>query len=331
MFARGEPVRLPRDHRPILLVVVDTEEEFDWGQGFRREKTSVSAIAEIGRFQEVCDAFGIRPTYVVDYPVASKPEGVGPLKEIADAGRATIGAHLHPWVNPPHEEEVSAYHSYPGNLAPDLEARKLRALAGAIEASFGDRPTVYKAGRYGVGPATAALLEHEGFEIDLSVCPRADLGADGGPDFTRFPPEPYWFGDARRLLEIPVTAGFVGFLHRWGRVLHPFAHDPRWSWARLPGVFSRLGALERLRLSPEGMEPDQHRRLTRSLLRHGTRVFTFSFHSPSVKPGCTPYVRDERDRERFLDSCRAYFDFFLDELGGRAMTPHETRAALEAV
>jgi hypothetical protein len=102
------------------------------------------------------------------------------------------------------------------------------------------------------------------------------------------------------------------------------------SKVRLPGILSRLGALERLMLSPEGYAPEHHRRLTRALLARGTRVFTFSLHSPSLRPGCTPYVRSQQDLVQFLDACRRYFEFFLGELGGVGMTALELREHLSA-
>ena len=71
--------RLPSTQRPILLVVIDTEEEFDWTAAFDRGETAVKAMREIHRAQTLFDEFGIRPTYVVDYPVASQPDGFLPL------------------------------------------------------------------------------------------------------------------------------------------------------------------------------------------------------------------------------------------------------------
>ncbi|MHC4817066.1 MAG: polysaccharide deacetylase family protein, partial [Planctomycetota bacterium] len=124
-FEGRMPVEIDPERRPTLSVVVDTEEEFDWSKGFFREKTSVRHLEHIVRVQRIFDEFDICPTYVVDYPVATQPEGTLPLKEILDSGRAEIGAHVHPWVNPPFEEEVSSRHSFPGNLGRDLEARKL--------------------------------------------------------------------------------------------------------------------------------------------------------------------------------------------------------------
>jgi hypothetical protein len=61
--------------------------------------------------------------------------------------------------------------------------------------------------------------------------------------------------------------------------------------------------------------------LTRALLARGERIFVLSFHSPSLEPGHTPYVVDERTRGAFLARIEAYLDFFLGELGGEAATP----------
>lgn len=327
-MAEREEAPTPAGLAPQLLVVLDTEEEFDWNAPFDSNATSVEAMSDLGRLQELCDEFGIRPTYVVDHPVASQETGRHLLREFIEQGRAVIGAHLHPWVSPPFEEEVTSFSSYPGNLPADLEARKLEALTATIEERFGVRPTIYKAGRYGFGPHTTATLERLGYEIDLSACPAFDFGADGGPDWSRWSAAPYWFGTRGDLLGLPTTGAFVGWLSRAGAALHRAAHRPPLVWGRAGGLLSRSGAVERLMLSPEGFEPIHHRRLTSALLARGVRVFTFSLHSPSLRPGCTPYVRSQAQLERFICSCRQYFEWFLEQLGGEATTPGELRDRL---
>jgi hypothetical protein len=327
--SRREVIRFPGSRRPLLIVIVDTEEEFDWNAPFDRRSTQVSAMDEIGAFQDLCESFGIKPAYVVDYPIATQERGFRPLRAFAERGRAEIGAHLHPWVTPPFDEEVNPRNSYPGNLAPDLERAKLRHLVEAIQSNLGVSPRLYKAGRYGIGPSTPKLLEELGFEIDMSVCASFDLSADGGPDYSEMSADPFWLGSPRRfVLEIPNTGGFVGTLGAWSSAAYRLASRPPWQRVRVPGLLSRLGLVERLLLSPEGFTPQELRRLTGALWKRGLRVFTFSLHSPSLKPGCTPYVRSREDREQFLERCRGYFEFFLEELGGTPTTPLELRCEL---
>src|SRR5438093_3501846 len=95
---------LEHTEKAKLVVVVDTEEDFDWASGRSRSNTSVQALHCIGRIQSIFDEYRITPTYVIDYPVASRADGYQPLQEIHSVGRCLIGAHLHPWVNPPYEE-----------------------------------------------------------------------------------------------------------------------------------------------------------------------------------------------------------------------------------
>jgi hypothetical protein len=69
------------------------------------------------------------------------------------------------------------------------------------------------------------------------------------------------------------------------------------------------------------------KRLVRALHRDGTRIFSFAFHSPSVEPGHTPYVKTAEDLSNFLLKLRQFFDFFFEETGGQSSTPEKIRDA----
>lgn len=329
LYPARRPVDLGHARPPTLLVVIHTEEEFDWGRPFDSSATGVRHMAHIHRAQDLFAAHGVRPTYVVDYPIADQPAAWEPLKAYADADSCEIGAHCHPWVSPPIDETVNRHNSYPGNLPAALEAAKLERLTDRIEQNFGRRPAAYLAGRYGFGPNTAATLTRLGYRIDISPAAPIDFRDDGGPDYSRVGVAPFWFGD-RPLLCLPGTGAYLGLLRPAGPWLHRLATKPALRWTRLPGILSRLGLLDRLRLSPEGYDFEHHRALTRALLAAGQRVFVYSFHSPSVMPGCTPYVNSDAELHRFLDHCRRYLDFFTTKLGGVAPTVSEFHASLEA-
>jgi hypothetical protein len=78
-------------------------------------------------------------------------------------------------------------------------------------------------------------------------------------------------------------------------------------------------------LTPEGITFDEQRRLTRAMLRRGYRVFSLTFHSPSLAPGNTPYVRDAAQLQSFLRRIEQYLEFFMTEIGGRPATPFEVK------
>ena len=324
-----DPIKLPKDSRPKLIVVIDTEEEFNWDAPATREETSVNAMDYVHRVQDIFDEYNIVPCYVVDYPVVSQENGYRALKTIFSDGRCEIGAHLHPWVSPPFDEELCPENTFPGNLNFAVEKEKLRVLTDQIEQVFGHRPTTYKAGRYGVGSNTTKILSELGYDIDLSLCPPVDYSGQRGPDFSDCHAEPFWFGDKGDMLEIPVSGAFVGWAGELSKPIYNFGMDL--VKFRLPGIFSRISLVDRLMLSPEGFDSKDHIKLTQFLYNRGVRTFTWSFHSPTVVPGNTSYVKNEKDLENFLSMFRTYFDFFFNTLGGEATTPTKLKSQLRGL
>lgn len=317
---------LPAEQQPLLLVVIDTEEEFDWRAPHDRNSRSVDCIAEQYHAQLLFARHDLVPTYVVDHPVAATPAAAAVFRKWAHDGTCIVGAHLHPWVNPPEREAVNARNSYPGNLPLELEREKLAVLTDTIAENIGQRPNIYKAGRYGLGPNSARVLADLGYEIDLSVVPGTDFGGDGGPDFRGLPHDPFWFGAEGGLFEIPLTRGFPGWLGRWGEPVYNVLGGGVGQRLRLPGVLSRLGMVERIALTPEGVSLEDCKRVTEHLLAAGRRIFTFAYHSSTLLPGGSPYVRTAAARQRFLDKMDAYIGWFREVVGGRGTTPYEIRA-----
>lgn len=308
---------------PSLIAVVDTEEEFDWEAQPDSAQRRVSAIDYVDRAQSIFDAYGIVPCYVIGHPIAVEPLAFEKIKGIAADGRCSIGAHLHPWVNPPFAKELQGRADmYPGNLPYQEEYDKLALLTETITRNLGVRPKAYKAGRYGFGPNTQRILHQLGYEIDLSFCPPIDFRLDGGPDYSACSSRPFWL-ESDQILEIPISGAYTGLLQNYGRSIYDFNAK-----VKLQTFFSRLRLLDRLVLSPEGFSADEHVRLTRHLYDMGIRVFTWSFHSTSLKPGCAPYVSSEQDLSRFLALFRKYFDFFFTDFGGQATTAQAVRDTL---
>lgn len=286
-----------------FMVTVDTEEEFDWSAPIDRHKHSVETIPALRTFQEFCESFGIVPVYLVDYPIANSPLASEALGESVTAGRAEVGVQLHPWVNPPFDEEVTEYNSYTGNLPLALQREKFRILRDAIEDRFGSAPLIYRAGRYGLGEHTAEILADAGLTIDTSVRSMFDYSGTGGPNYRDHPLRPYWIDRSRKLMELPLTTVFWGPLRQLGPKTYPYM----WRAPAARGLLSRAGLLERIPLTPEGVTADEAIRGIDVAVDQGLPVLVLSFHSPSLAPGYTPYVRDPNDLARLYDWFRAVF------------------------
>ena len=317
-FARFDPAFGQR-----FLVTVDTEEEFDWNLPLAREGHGLDHVPRLAQFQQFCEQEGVVPVYLVDWPIAQSPLAAEILRAPLAAGKAEIGVQLHPWVNPPFEEEVTPHNSFAGNLPRELEAAKFGNLREAIERNFGVAPAIYRAGRYGLGPHSAAMLAEQGLAIDSSVRAKFDYSAGEGPDYSRHPLLPYWADDDKRLLELPLTTVFWGMLRRQGEWLYPaLARVPR-----LRGLMAHVGLLERISLTPEGVDVDEAIRGIDIALDDGLPVLVLSFHSPSLQAGHTPYVRSEADLEALYDWWRRVFAY----LEQREIKPTTVSEILQAV
>ena len=314
------------DLQPRLAIVVDTEEEFDWDAPFARQNQSVAAIPAQLRAHEIYDRLGVVPTYVVGYPVIRDAAASDMFRALKRAGRADIGAHLHPWVTPPHDEDVTRRNSYACNLPPQLERAKIVNLTDAISDALGTRPTVFKAGRHGFGPNTGGILADLGYRVDCSYVPYTCFAADGGPNFYNQPDQPFWLDRERRLLEVPVTNAFFGAASALGPHIQPLFDSPLAERLHIPGLLSRTGLLTRSRLTPEGVPADEQCKLLKAMIARGATTFTMVYHSPSLTPGHTPYVRNDADLAAFLTNIETVLTHFRDVLGGRFTTMSQIHA-----
>ena len=305
-----------------VLLTVDTEEEFDWDAPFQREGYGLSHVAQIARFQAFCETIGAHPVYLIDWPIANSAQAVEVIGDAVARGTAEVGVQLHPWVNPPFDEEVNARNSFAGNLPRDVEAAKFAMLRDRIEAAFGTAPLIYRAGRYGLGPNTAQLLKAAGIRIDTSVRPLFDYSAEGGPDYSHHPAAPYWVDRDHRLLELPVTSAYWGPLRQLGPMLHRVQrHVPT-----MFSGFSRFGLLERIALTPEGVSAEEAIRGINIAVESGLPVLVLSFHSPTLAPGHTPYAADDAAVEALYEWFTAIYAA-LDQRGVRSTTVREVIAA----
>lgn len=320
--AVSELVALAADERPRFWVTIDTEEDFDWAAPFARTGFRLDSVPALAECQGFFEGAGVVPIYLVDWPIVQDDRAVDILGKAQKAGRCDIGAQLHPWVTPPHVEDVNERNSYAGNLAPDLQRAKMAALRDAIARRFGVAPTAYRAGRYGLGSDTATMLAELGFRCDTSVRAGFDYRKGQGPDYRAAPLHPWWVSTAAgAVLEVPVTTVFGGFLGRWGQAIY---HQIARRGLHAGAALARLGLVERIAMTPEGIPAERACRAIDVALDQRLPILTFSFHSPSLQPGNTPYVRTDSDLDRFY----RWWDVVLGHLQHRGVEAVDTAGIL---
>ncbi len=306
-----------------FVLTVDTEEEFDWDKPLDRTSHSLVTVPALQKFQQFCEGFGVVPIYLLDYPVATSSAAAEALRPAIAEGRAEIGVQLHPWVSPPFQEELNEFNSFAGNLPEDVEREKFTTLRNTIEERFGVPPLIYRAGRYGIGPNSAAILGDSGLSIDTSVRTNFDYSFAGGPNFRKHPLRPYWINREKRLMELPLTTVYWGPLRQFGDWLYPRL----WRAPSIRGALSKIGLMERIPLTPEGVTTDEAIRGTDIAIDLELPVLVFSFHSPSLAPGHTPYVKNDAELDHFYDWWRSLFTY----LARRNVKPTSVREIMDSV
>lgn len=303
-----------KSKRAICALVIDAEEDFDWETPIQGTTYSTAHMRNIRTLHGILAAYGAVPTYLLTYPVLQDADAVAIIRRELDKKGCAVGVQLHPWVTPPFDDVLARRKSFGGNLGAHFEEKKLIALKQKFSESFGFDPVVYRAGRYGLSHETARLLEQHSFSIDTSVAPRTSLGVEGGPDYTNYDCQPFWFGTQRNLLEVPLCRSVVGWMGSLGPALYRRFSTPHLSELHLPSILARSRCAERITLSPEGNDVAAMRRLVRGLHAREQHVFALSFHSSSLQVGRNPYVRSKADLHHFYDRLSAILEFLATDM-----------------
>lgn len=283
----------------LIAVTIDTEIDKDarWCIADPPAFRSVLEAVPL-RLSPLFDEFGVVPTYLLSPEVIEH----GPCTEILGAlgDRAELGTHLHSeFVAPQRTIPPGGIGGAPTatlqrDLPEGVEEAKLAALTSLFEATFGRRPTSFRAGRFGLGPRTLEHLAGLGYEVDSSVTPGIVWRAEGldyrgwgtGPQLVETP--------VGEILELPVSIRGGGALTRWldgrpdlaSRALGK-ALGARFSWLR----------------PSWGTGAD----LVRYVEESDEELLVLMFHNVEVVPGASPYAADEAGVERILGALRVLF------------------------
>jgi hypothetical protein len=323
-------------NKPSVLFVlsVDTEEEWDWETEFPQYNVQVENIQAIEEFQQECNSIGVRPTYFVDYPVVNNPQSVQILKTIDEAGQCEIGAHLHPWCNPPMTTENDEFSSHVVNLPIDLVEQKLVNLLDELKSSFEKDICSFRTGRWGINSAVMGLLIKHGIAVDSSVYPfyrNKYFNCDGAPV------EPYWpdltnplkaqsSTQQSSIFEIPVSAGFNHVQFALCDKIHKLSTTRFLSFLRIPGIIWQLKLLRKIYLSPELSSAPDMQTLIKVLLKRKSPVIHMNLHSSSLIN--LPYSNHPFTREQILENMKKTISYLQEHANVTFCTISEAKEIL---
>ena len=324
----------PKSEKIQFVLSMDTEEEWDWDGPFPEQDATVSNINELPAFHSFCQELGIRPTYFTDYAVVNNRCSIDILKAIIAQSDCEIGAHLHPWVNPPFFGATGERESHVVNLPIEQVRAKLENLMNTFKQVLGVEPAAFRSGRWGINGECLKLLLDCGMTIDSSVYPffrNAYFNCESASVL------PYWpdFDDTNRpsaqrdIIEMPVTAGFNWPWFQGLNRLHNLVISPPFSWLRINGVLWHLKLLRKIYLSPELHSSDEMISLVKVCLNSGYGLLHMNLHSSSLIEGVTGLTNVANARENICARIGDVIDFLQRDYEVEFCTISEARQLVD--
>jgi len=310
-----------------LLVGIDTEGDNQWDAAARAHQ-QFSNIYALPRLHALLAKHGVRPTYVITYPVATDARSADVLRGLSAGGDCEIGAHHHAWETPPCTDEDVGRHPYASTLPRTQFEAQLASLTDAISGAIGRRPVSYRSGRFGFSAGHVAGLERLGYLVESSVAPLFSESHKGGPEFVEAPLTPYFLAydsattpGTSGVLEVPVSAALN---RRLPKILqYAYARAPRPYTTRR--VLRALGVLRLRWLRPSYSSLDDMVALARDLADAGEPVLNLLFHSSEAVVGGSPYNRTQGELDAFWERLDRFLAFATRELGAVPATFAEFR------
>jgi hypothetical protein len=301
-----------------FIISIDTEGDNQWDHG--RDLT-VENIKYVPRFQNLCEKYLIKPTYLVTSEVCNDPYAKEIFSEYFLNNKAEIGTHLHSWTTPPFIDKPGfrlndPNHAFATELHEDLLIEKIKILTDQIESSFGKRPLSFRSGRFGFSESVARVLVENSYLVDSSVTPyiswsshKGIPGGHGGTDFLDSTAYPFKYEfEGGSLLEIPVTILPTRFpLNSSNNIArHYFRNVNQNIFLK---VFRKLlFSNQPLWLRPHlKMDIGLFGELLNETIRIKLPYIVMMFHSSELMPGCSIYRTDKESVEKLYELLEHFF------------------------
>lgn len=279
-----------------FIITVDTEGDNQWNIYNGQDITTENANF-IPRFQEMCEGFGFKPVYLVNYEMANNDFLMDYLKKKQKEGVCEIGTHLHSWNSPP-EHELERKFAYITEYPEQIVYEKIDFMTKLIESKVGIRPVVHRAGRWASSDCMFDILSELGYIADCSVVSGCNMlnypgkTVSYGFDYRTYPNEAYLVKD--NLIEIPMTVKHIQHTLAGksikNRAKNLIVGKDRW-------LRPAISTVKEMKLNID------------ERVENGSDYAEFMVHSTELMPGGSPYFKNSRDVEREYKDMRTIFTY----------------------
>ena len=300
-----------------FLISIDTEGDnlWDYKPG---DKITTKNTDYLLRFQNLCDRYGFKPTYLTNYEMANDPHFVETFKPVAEGNRCEIGMHLHAWNSPPDytltPRDDGLYGSaYLIEYPLDIMEQKIACMTDLITDRFGQKPITHRAGRWATDQNYFNLLNKFGYLADCSVTPGISwedcpgfTKDSKGTDYTDFNRKPYTI-NGTDILEIPVTV----------RQNHRFRKPAKKRLkSYLGNAYRAWRGTGKIWLRPNGNNLENMLWLADDTYRSNNKYLMFMLHSSEFMPGGSPTFDTPQKIEKLFEDLEILFKHISEKYDG---------------
>lgn len=316
--------------KPAFLITIDTEGDNLW-----RNRSGIVTTKNAGylaRFQQLCEKYGFKPTWLTNYEMAIDPVYQAFARDVIARATGEVGMHLHAWNSPPEyplTDDDWKFQPYLIEYPVDEMRRKIAFMTQLLEETFQTKMLSHRAGRWAFNPHYARLLIEFGYKVDCSVTPGVNWqfspGAPqgiGGTNYTHFPRNAYYLDaeDISRegnspLLEVPMSiqykhSGMMNSLKQGYDRLRGKQRSPSVHWLR-----------------PTGGNVQQMIGVAEKTLAAGSDYVEFMLHSSEFMPDGSPTFKNEADIDRLYDDLEQLFIWLHERTVGMTLTEYAASKA----
>ena len=292
-----------------FLISIDTEGDNLWAWRKGNKITTKNADF-LERFQNLCNEFGFKPTYLTNYEMAKSQEFVKFAKKHVASAEAEIGMHLHAWNTPP-DFELGSQNPNPG--APylieypyEVMDQKILTMTALLESTFERKIETHRAGRWATDERYFELLHKYGYGFDCSITPHVNWSNkpgeslnSHGSDYSKESEKAHiLIGGQKPLYEIPCTV----------RISHRYFKPSSSSIRGFAGSIYRQITGDFIWLRPDGYNLDKMLWVIDSVSEDKSADYImFMLHSSELMPGGSPTFRTPESIERLYQDIRIVF------------------------
>ena len=283
--------------RKYFIITVDTEGDNLW-EYQTGDKITTKNAKYIPSFQRLCDQYGFKPVYLVNYEMLSSNIFVDNAKKWVKENKCEIGIHPHAWNNPPEYRLDAVYNGQQYLIEyPEIIMRqKFQVLYDLIKAKFNVAPISHRAGRWAMNDIYFNILYDFGIKVDCSVTPMISWEKSkgltcGGSNYIHANTRPHKINN---ILEVPMTIRKSHFAKN-GTAKHKIKTlvlgSTIWLRPATNSLADMIGLIEKVDNEPENT------------------YLEFMIHSSELMPGGSPYFRTAKEIDNLYYTMKYIFDF----------------------